>query len=68
MLLEIKRREDNAKMITINTSENKSFKINPKELLEALKHKTEECLELRQELDKCKEYIKLLVENIRKRG
>jgi len=68
VLLEIKRREENAKMITINTSENKSFKINPKELLEALKHKTEECLELRQELDKCKEYIKLLVENIRKRG
>jgi prefoldin subunit 5 len=51
-----------------NTSENKTFQINPKELLEALKHKTQECAHLREELDKCKEYIKLLVENIRKRG
>jgi hypothetical protein len=66
VLLEIKRREEK-NMITINTSE-RSFQINPKELLEALKHKTEECLQLQKELDNCKDYIKLLVENIRKRG
>jgi glycosyltransferase involved in cell wall biosynthesis len=72
VLAEIKRRDDSkqkeAQMITITTNENKSFKVDPRELLDALKHKTQECLELRKELDKSKEYIKLLIENIKKRG
>jgi len=72
VLSEIKRRDDSkkaeAQMITITTNENKTFRVDPRELLDALKHKTQECLALREELDKSKEYIKLLIESIKKRG
>jgi hypothetical protein len=72
VLSEIKRRDESkkaeAQMITITTNENKTFRVDPRELLDALKHKTQECLTLREELDKSKEYIKLLIENIKKRG